>query len=224
MPSGLKIAPSMVESDLAHLEDDVRTMEQAGVEVLHADVADGHFVPNIMVGPYMTRALCRVATVPVGVHLMITDPVRYAPAFAEGGADTIFYHVEAVDDVLGALRAIRELGVKVGVVLNPNTPVESLQPVVGEADCLMAMTVQPGFSGQGFMEDACARIPRLREMFGSDIDIYVDGGIKPETVGTAVRYGATVAVAGYAVFHADVPPGQAVKRLMAAATAAAGET
>jgi ribulose-phosphate 3-epimerase len=180
-------------------------------------VADGHFVPNIMVGPYMTAALCRVASVPVGVHLMITDPVRYAPAFAEGGADTIFFHVEAVDDLVGAIHEIRDMGVKVGVVLKPSTPAESVAAAVGEADCLMAMTVEPGFSGQGFMESACEKIPALRGMFGDEIDIYVDGGIKPETIGTAWRYGASVMVAGYAVFHADVSPGDAVRRLQRAA-------
>jgi ribulose-phosphate 3-epimerase len=220
MATQIRIAPSMVESDLGHLADAVREMEEAGVEVLHADVADGHFVPNIMVGPYLTAALCRAARVPVGVHLMITDPVRYAPTFAQGGADTIFFHVEAVDDLVGSIHAIRDLGAKVGVVLKPATPAESVAPAVGEADCLMAMTVEPGFSGQGFMESACEKIPRLREMFGEEIDIYVDGGINPETIGTAWRYGANVMVAGAAVFHADLSPGEAVRRLQQAALAA----
>jgi len=222
MAARIRIAPSMVECDLAHLEAAVREVEAAGVEVLHADVADGHFVPNIMVGPYMTAALCRVARVPVGVHLMITDPVRYAPAFAEGGAHTIFFHVEAVDDLVGSVHAIRDLGVEVGVVLKPETPPESVAAAVGEADCLMAMTVEPGFSGQSFMESACRKIPTLRAMFGDEIDIYVDGGINPETIGTARRYGANVMVAGAAVFHADVAPGEAVRRLQQAAAGPAG--
>jgi ribulose-phosphate 3-epimerase len=130
--------------------------------------------------------------------------------------------VEAVDDLVGSIAAVRELGVKVGVVLKPDTPPESVAAAVGEADCLMAMTVEPGFSGQSFMEPACEKIPALRGMFGEEIDIYVDGGIGTETIGTAWRYGANVMVAGAAVFHADVAPGAALRRLQAAALAAAG--
>jgi ribulose-phosphate 3-epimerase len=219
----IKIAPSMVESDLAHLADAVAEVQQAGADILHVDVADGHFVPNIMLGPYAAAAVVRCATVPVGAHLMLTDPVRYAPPFIEAGVDTIFFHVEVVDDLPGTVRRIKEQGVEVGVVMKPGTPPDSVADAVGEADCLMAMTVEPGYSGQGFMESGCEKIPVLREMFGSDIDIYVDGGIGPETVARAARYGANVMVAGYAVFHADVPPGQAVRRLREAATAALEE-
>lgn len=216
----LKIAPSMVESDLANLAAAVAEIEEAGVEMLHVDVADGHFVPNIMCGPYLAAAIARCATVPISTHLMMTDPLRYAPAFAEAGADVILFHVEAVDDLAGAIRAVRELGVQVGVAMKPDTPPESVQAAAGELDCLMAMTVQPGFSGQGFMESGCRKIPVLRQRFGSDIDIYVDGGIGPETVEVAVRYGANVLVAGYAIFHTDVSPGQAVRRLKQAALTA----
>lgn len=211
----------MVESDLTDVRAAVAELEQAGVELLHVDVADGHFVPNIMVGPYLAAAIVKCATVPVGAHLMVTDPVRYAPAFAEAGCDTIFFHQEAVADLLGAMEAIRGLGVRVGIAVKPRTPAESIRAAAGRADCLMAMTVEPGFSGQGFMEDGCRKIPALREMFGSGIDVYVDGGIGPETVGVAVRYGANVMVAGYAVFHSGLPPGESIRRLKEAALRAA---
>lgn len=213
----IRIAPSMVEADLTHLAAAVAEVEQAGVDLLHVDVADGHFVPNMMCGPQLAAAVKKCATVPVGVHLMISDPVRYAPAFIEAGADTVFVHVEAVDDVRAVCEFIKERGVRVGVALKPDTPAESVASLAGQIDCLMAMTVQPGFSGQGFMESGCRKIPALRQIFGSGIDIYVDGGIGLETVGVAVGYGANVLIAGYAIFHADVPPGESARRLRQAA-------
>jgi ribulose-phosphate 3-epimerase len=216
----IKIAPSMVDADLTDLRAVIAELEAGGVDTLHVDVADGHFAPNIMLGPYVAAAVAKCATVPVDAHLMVTDPVRYAPPFAKAGCDIIFLHPEAVDDLPDAVAAIRKLGVAVGVALKPRTPVESVEPVVGRIDCLMAMTVEPGFSGQGFMEEGCHKIPALRRMFGSDIDIYVDGGIGPSTAGVAVGYGANVMVAASAVFRADVPPAQAVRRLREAAQAA----
>ncbi len=209
----IKIAPGVLDCDLTHLADSIAEIERGGADILHVDVGDGHFVPNLMSGPRLTRAICSCSTVPVDVHLMITDPVRYAPAFIEAGADIVLFHVEAVDDLPGTLREIKSHGVEVGVVMKPDTPAESVRSVVGEVDCLMAMTVQPGFSGQGFLEEGCEKIPALREMFGSDIDIYVDGGIGPDTVGIAARYGANVMAAASSVFMTDVPPGEAVKRL-----------
>jgi ribulose-phosphate 3-epimerase len=219
----IKIAPSMVECDLAHLADAIAEVEDGGADVLHVDVADGHFVPNMMLGPDVMRAVASCAAVPVNVHLMITDPMRYAPAFAKAGADGIFFHVEAVDDLLGTIRAIRALGVGVGVALKPATPPESIEAAVGELECLMAMTVEPGFSGQPFMESGCRKIPALRKTFGPDIDIYVDGGINLETASIAVRYGANVLVAGKAIFHAALPPAEAARQLRHAATAALGK-
>jgi ribulose-phosphate 3-epimerase len=212
----------MVDCDLTNLAAAIAAVEAAGADMLHVDVADGHFVPNIMLGPYVAAAIGKCAHVPVSTHLMVTDPVRYAPPFAEAGADVIQFHVEAVDDPVAAADAIRRLGVEVGVALKPDTPAESVRALVGQVDCLMAMTVQPGFSGQGFMEEGCRKIPALREMFGPDVDIYVDGGIGPQTVGVAVRYGANVMVAASAVFHADRPPAEAIKRLRAAALEALG--
>ena len=209
----IKVAPSVLDCDLTRLAEAVAELERAGVDMLHVDVADGHFVPNIMAGPQLTAAVARCTRVPINVHLMITDPVRYAPYFIKAGADSILFHAEAVRDLPAAVRAIRAHGVKVGIALKPGTPAEAVQPVVGMLDCLMAMTVEPGFSGQGFMESGCTKIPALRRMFGSDIDIYVDGGIGPETGPLAVSYGANVLAASSAIFRADVGPAEAVARL-----------
>ena len=220
----IKVAPSILDCDLTRLAESVAELERAGVDMLHVDVADGHFVPNIMAGPQFTAAVCRCARVPVNVHLMITDPVRYAPSFIKAGADSIIFHVEAVSDLPAAVRAIRAQGARVGVALKPGTPAEAAGPVAGMLDCLMAMTVEPGFSGQGFMESGCTKIPALRRMFGSDIDIYVDGGIGPQTAPVAVRYGANVLAASSAIFRADVGPAEAVARLRRLGQSALQET
>ncbi len=209
----IKVAPSILDCDLTRLAEAVAEVESGGVDMHHVDVADGHFVPNIMAGPQLTAAVCRCARVPVNVHLMISDPVRYAPYFIKAGAHSVLFHVEAVDDLPAAVEAIRAHGAKVGVALKPDTPAEAVAPAVGMLDCLMAMTVQPGFSGQSFMEEGCHKIPELRRMFGSDIDIYVDGGIGPQTAPLAVRYGANVLAASSAVFRADVGPAKAAARL-----------
>ncbi|MFO8006682.1 MAG: ribulose-phosphate 3-epimerase [Candidatus Brocadiia bacterium] len=213
----IKICPSLQDADLTRLADVVAELEEAGVDGIHVDVADGHFAPNIIFGPYFARAVASCASVPVGVHLMITNPARYAPHFVEAGAEDVLFHGELDADLVEIARCIRDAGGRPGAALKPDTDPAVIEPLVGEVDCLMAMTVQPGFSGQGFMESACHKIPALRQMFGSDIDIYVDGGIGPDTVGTAVRYGANVMVASSAVFKADVPPGEAVRRLREAA-------
>jgi ribulose-phosphate 3-epimerase len=209
----IKVAPSILDCDLTRLAESVAEVESGGIDFHHVDVADGHFVPNIMAGPQLTAAVVRCARLPVNVHLMISDPVRYAPSFIKAGAQSVLFHVEAVDDLPAAVEAIRARGVQVGVALKPDTPARAVVSVVGLIDYLMAMTVQPGFSGQSFMESGCEKIPELRRMFGSDIDIYVDGGIGPETAPVAVRYGANVLAASSAIFRADLRPAQAAARL-----------
>jgi ribulose-phosphate 3-epimerase len=220
----IKVSPSILDCDLTRLAEAVAELEEAGADVHHVDVADGHFVPNIMASPRLTEAVVSCAGVPVNAHLMISDPVRYAPRFAEAGVDSIFIHAEAVEDLPEAVERVRETGVGVGVALKPDTPAEAVESVAGQLDCLMAMTVQPGFSGQSFMESGCHKIPALREMYGSDIDIYVDGGIGPDTGRVAVGYGANVLAASSAIFRADVPPGEAVKRLKRAGQDALRQT
>lgn len=216
----IKISPSIISSDLTRLRECLAEVEAAGVEYFHADVADAHFAPNLMVGPDLAGAVVQSVGVPVDCHLMIDDPLKYAPAFVKAGVQRILIHGETVDDLPGAIASIQDLGVDAGVALKPRQEVDFLECVVGKLDFLMAMTVVPGFSGQSFMEEGCHKIPLLREMFGPDIDIYVDGGMSPETAPIAVSYGANVIVAASAIFSSDVPPGEATRRLRVAAESA----
>jgi ribulose-phosphate 3-epimerase len=213
----IKLSPSIISADLAHLEECLAEVERAGVEYFHVDVADAHFVPNLMVGPDLARAVVQCTGVPVDCHLMIEEPLRYAPAFVEAGVERVMIHAECVPDLPEAIGQLHEMGVEAGVALKPRQEAEFLRPMAGQLECLMAMTVEPGFSGQSFMEEGCRKIPLLREMFGPDIDIYVDGGLSPETAPTAVGYGANVIVAASAIFRTDVPPGPAARQLRRAA-------
>jgi len=221
----IKIAPAILDADLTHLADAIAEVEEAGADLLHVDVMDGHFVPNILCGARIVAAIKRAATVPVDVHLMISDPLRYIPAFVEAGADIVLFHVEAVEDPRPVIELIKKSGRACGLALKPRTPAASIAQVAKELDCVMAMTVEPGFSSQGFIQSGCEKIPRLRKMCKSDIDIYVDGGINLATAGTVVGYGANVLAAASAIFHVEIPPGEAVKRLKEAAQRqAAGRT
>lgn len=213
----IKIAPSIIGSDLTRLAESLAEVEAAGVECFHVDVADAHFAPNIMAGPDLTAAVKRCVGTPVECHLMITDPLRYAPQFVQAGAERIFIHAETVADLPAAVAELKGLGVEVGVALKPHQPADVVECVAGRLDCLMAMTVEPGFSGQSFIEEGCRKIPTLRRSFGPDIDIYVDGGIDVATAPVAVGYGANVLIAASAIFNAGVPVGEAVGRLREAA-------
>jgi ribulose-phosphate 3-epimerase len=213
----IKIAPSIISADLTRLGECLAEVAATGVEWMHVDVADGHFVPNLMAGPDLTRATAAATNVPVDCHLMIEEPLRYVEAFVKAGARRIFIHPETVDDLSGAVDAIGALGVEVGLAFKPTEDASCAEPLVGRLNCLMAMTVEPGFSGQSFMEVGCEKIPHLRRAFGTDIDIYVDGGIGPKTAPIAAGYGANVMIAASAVFCADVPAAEAAERLRAAA-------
>ena len=206
MNHSVKIAPSILAADFARLAEAIQGAEAAGADYIHVDVMDGHFVPNISIGPPVVRAVRRVTHLPLDVHLMISDPMRYVPVFAEAGADGLTVHVEATPHLHRVVERIRELGVHPGVSLNPATPVAAVGEILNDVDLVLVMTVDPGFGGQTFNERMPHKIARVREMLesaGSGAELEVDGGIDSRTAGRVVAAGATVLVAGTAVFGAQ---------------------
>jgi ribulose-phosphate 3-epimerase len=217
--NGVQIAPSILAADFAALGSQIEAVERGGADLIHVDVMDGHFVPNITLGPPVVRAIKRVATRPLDVHLMIEDPDRYIAAFREAGADLMSVHVEAVRHLHRTVAAIQKLGAKAGVVLNPATPVSALEEIAPDVDYVLIMSVNPGFSGQAFIEHSLDKVRRVRALLdraGSTAAIEIDGGIDLSTIGPAVRAGASMLVAGNAIFGA-ADPAAATRELRAAA-------
>lgn len=200
----VKIAPSILSADFAKLGEEIKDVERGGADYIHVDVMDGHFVPNITIGPLIVEAIRPVTKLPLDVHLMIENPDQYIEAFAKAGADYLTVHVEACKHLHRTLNYIKSFGVKAGVVLNPATPVEMIQHVLEDVDMVLFMTVNPGFGGQKFIPAVLPKIKQLKEMIdskGLNIEIEVDGGVNPETARLCVEAGATVLVAGSAVYN-----------------------
>jgi ribulose-phosphate 3-epimerase len=201
MPS-LKIAPSLLSCDFANIERDVKAVEAAGADLLHVDVMDAHFVPNLTIGPLVVEAIKRIASKPLDCHLMMTDPQRYVEAFAKAGADYLTIHVESNAPIARTLADIRKHGVKPGLVVNPDTSIEAVKPWLGQIDMLLVMSVWPGFGGQKFIPKVLETVKAARAL-APGLDIEIDGGINGETVKEAVKAGANVIVAGSYVFSGN---------------------
>ena len=200
----IKIAPSILSANFAKLGEEIKEVENAGADYIHVDIMDGHFVPNITMGPMIVEAIRPVTKLPLDVHLMIENPDHYIEAFAKAGADYLTIHVEACRHLHRTLQLIRSFGVKAGVVLNPATPIETIQHVLEEVDMILLMTVNPGFGGQSFIPNVLKKIEQVRKLVEEKdltIEIEVDGGINSDTAKQCVEAGADVLVAGSAIYN-----------------------
>jgi len=192
--------PSVLSADFARLGEEIASIAPAGVRMVHLDVMDGHFVPNITIGPPVIARLRKASELVFDAHLMISEPAKYIEPFAKAGADHITFHIEVADEPREIIDRLHALGCSAGICLNPETPVEAIQAVAPLCDMVLVMTVHPGFGGQQFMPDAARKIVQVREIVGPDVRIEVDGGIDPRTVAMVVSYGADTLVAGNAIF------------------------
>jgi ribulose-phosphate 3-epimerase len=222
MPRPIRIAPSILSADFGRLAEEVRAAESAGADVIHVDVMDGRFVPNITIGPVVVEAVRKVTKLPIDAHLMIVEPEKYVQAFAKAGADIVSVHAEVSPHLHRTLQAIRAAGARPAVALNPSTPLSAIEWVIADCEMILLMTVNPGFGGQRYIEAVTQKIRDLRSLAAAkhpSLDIEVDGGVKPETAAKVAGAGANVLVAGTAVFgRPDYR--QAIQELRASATTA----
>ena len=223
-PPVVQVAPSILSADFAALGRDIAAAERGGADLIHVDVMDGHFVPNITIGPPVVRAIKRIATRPLDVHLMIEEPDRYIEEFIAAGASMVSVHVEAVPHLHRSVTHIKKLGAKAGVVLNPSTPAALLEDIAPDVDFVLVMSVNPGFGGQSFIPNTLKKLQRVRAVLsaaGSSAPIEIDGGIGLDNVGAVVAAGATILVAGQAIFGTSDAE-SATRALRAAANRTAG--
>jgi ribulose-phosphate 3-epimerase len=202
----VKIAPSILSADFARLGEEIVAVERAGADYIHIDVMDGHFVPNITIGPLIVEAIRPVTKLPLDVHLMIENPDQYIENFVKAGADYITVHVEACRHLHRTIHHIKSFGIKAGVVLNPATPVDSIEHILADIDMVLLMSVNPGFGGQSFIHEVLPKIRKVKEMAdakGKEIEIEIDGGVNPETAKLCIEAGANVLVAGSAIYNKE---------------------
>ena len=202
----VKIAPSILSADFSKLGEEISDVEKGGAEFIHVDVMDGHFVPNITIGPLIVESIRPITKLPLDVHLMIENPDQYIESFAKAGADYITVHVEACRHLHRTIQLIKSFGVKAGVVLNPATPVQLIEPIIEELDIVLLMSVNPGFGGQKFIPSVLNKIKQVRDLAkqkGVQLEIEVDGGVNEQTARLCVEAGATILVAGSAVYNQE---------------------
>ena len=207
MAQNIKISPSILSADFSILGDEIKSLEQAGADLIHIDVMDGHFVPNITMGPPIIRMVRKCTKLPFDVHLMISPVEKYIKAFADAGSDIITIHPEATDNLKRAVGTIKSFGKKAGVSLNPKTPISALMDVINDIDLILIMSVNPGFAGQSFMSEVLPKVTELRKMINDKklkIDIEIDGGINFETAPLAVKAGANILVSGTTIFSGSL--------------------
>ena len=203
IPKRLQIAPSILSADFARLADEIQAVEAAGADLIHIDVMDGRFVPNLTIGPVVVEAARKVTRLPLDVHLMIVEPERLIPDFIEAGSHSITVHVETCPHLHRTVQMIKERGIQVGVTLNPSTPLSQIEPILSDVDLLLIMSVNPGFGGQRFIPQVLEKIRQARSLIdaqGCPVELEVDGGVKVENMKELAEAGATIFVAGSAIF------------------------
>ncbi len=207
MAQNIKISPSILSADFSILSDEIKSLEKAGADLIHIDVMDGHFVPNITLGPPIIKQIRKCTKLPFDVHLMISPVEKYIKAFADAGSDIITLHPEATDNLKRAVQTVKSFGKKAGVSLNPKTPINALMDVINDIDLILIMSVNPGFAGQSFMSEVLPKVTELRKMINDKklkIDIEIDGGINFETAPLAVKAGANILVSGTTIFSGSL--------------------